>query len=533
VTGDAARTGNGRPSATAGAAPSADLVARLCRLVCVHVRDHRGPEADGILRERERYPWGGYAFFGGDLGAVRSLIARLRESSASPLLFASDLERGLGQQLAGGTSFPPPMALGAARSAALARAIGRATAIEARAVGLNCVFAPVLDLVNEPDNPIVCTRAFGESPELVAERGTALLAGLQEGGVLATAKHFPGHGRTRADSHSVLPVVEASAGELASDLAPFRAAVRAQVALVMSAHVAFPALEPDAARDRPATFSAAILTDLLRGKMGFRGAVVSDALMMGALEGVSAGERAARALAAGVDCLLYPPDPPETVTALARLVDEGTLPGASLERALVNLESALRRVEAAPDPLRSGENPKRAGAGAVPAPGANSLALEAARAGLVRVGDGVTSSEGRSLVLLLLDGGIARERVILPEVASAPGREFVWIVPEEGAVRIPSDIDAYGSVVLAYFSPVRAWKGRAGFSPDAARLAAALVRRRPDATLISFGSPFIMRDVPDLRSALLAFGDVPACQVAVGEVLTGERTPDGRLPVRL
>ena len=151
-----------------GGDPNAEIVGRLSRLVCVHIRDHRGPEADAILRERERHPWGGYAFFGGDLEAVRGLVARLRESARTPLLFASDLERGLGQQLAGGTSFPPPMALGAAAAPGLARAVGLATAREARSVGLNCVFAPVLDLVNEPDNPIVCTRAFGESPDLVA-----------------------------------------------------------------------------------------------------------------------------------------------------------------------------------------------------------------------------------------------------------------------------------------------------------------------------------------------------------------------------
>ncbi len=510
------------PGSAAGPAHE-NLLARLCRLVCVHVRDHRGPAAEAILRERERYPWGGYAFFGGDLDAVRSLVAGLRESAGAPLLLASDLERGLGQQLAGGTSFPPPMALGAAGDPALAYEVGRATAREARAVGLNCVFAPVLDLVNEPQNPIVCTRAFGERPDLVAELGTALLAGLQGGGVLATAKHFPGHGRTRADSHSVLPVVETPAAELAaSDLVPFRRAVEAGVGLVMSAHVAFPALEPDGARAVPATFSRAILTDLLRGEMGFRGAVVSDALMMGALEQVAAGERAARALAAGVDCLLYPPDPREAVRALARQVEEGTLPEATLGRARDNLEAALRLIE-----------PTGQAAGEIPAPGAPDLALRAARAGLVRVGEDVRPPSGRSLVLLLLDGGIARERVILPAVAAAPGRDFVWVVPEEGPSELPPGLGAYPSVLLAYFSPVRAWKGRAGFSPEAARLAAALFRDRPDATLISFGSPFIVRDVPALRSALLAFGDVPACQMAVGEVLTGESTPDGRLPIRL
>jgi beta-glucosidase-like glycosyl hydrolase len=515
-----------------GPAPDA-LHRALCGLVCVHVREHRGERADALLSEREAYPWGGYAFFGGDLSAVRDLVARLRQSSEGPLLFASDLERGLGQQLEGGTAFPPAMTLGAAGDPRLAREVGRATAREAAAVGLNCVFAPVLDLANEPANPIVCTRAFGQEPEAVAELGAALLSGLRDGGVLATAKHFPGHGRTRADSHAELPVVRASAAELRSaDLVPFRAAIAAGVDLVMSAHVAFPALEPDGADGVPATLSRAVLTELLRGELGFRGVVVSDALMMGALEGLAPGEREARALEAGVDCLLYPPDPPAAVRALAELVQHGRLAPGTVERAGLRLRRALERIEAA-RALATSLTPATEGQAGVAAAGADELALRAARAGLVALGEPPGAAPGGSLVLLLLDGMIGRERVILPQVAAAPRRDFAWIVPEEGAVRLPPGLDGPEQIVLAYFSPIRAWKGRAGFSSEAAELAARVFRARPDATLISFGSPFIVRDVPELRGALLAFGDVPACQKAVGEVLTGEWKPEGRLPVRV
>ncbi|MBA2565464.1 MAG: hypothetical protein H0V09_08605 [Gemmatimonadetes bacterium] len=525
------------------------LRARLCRLVCVPVRDHDGSDADALVEERERFPWGGYIVFGGDPGAVPELLMRLRDASAERLLLASDLERGLGQQLRGATTFPPPMSLGAAGNPDLCYRVGRATAAEATAAGLNCVFAPVLDLANEPANPIVCTRAFGDDPEAVGRLGAALIEGLQDGGVLATAKHFPGHGRTRLDSHSTLPVVRDPAADLLSaDVEPFRHAVRVGVALVMSAHVAYPTLADGGASDRdfgggcdgtPATLSRAVLTRLLRDELGFRGAVVSDALMMGALAGEDPAGLAARALEAGIDCLLYPPEPRSLVDALVRRIEGGGLSLSVVERAERNRAAALARLE--PRPGSEGSDGRR-GSGRVGAAerldcaGGADLALEAARAGLVRLGSARAAAwpdAGRSLMLLLLDGGIERGDVVLPQVAAAPGREFRWLEPAAGPVRLPDDLAEFESVYLAYFSPVRAWKGRSGFSREAAAVGAALFATRPDAALLSFSSPFIVADVPGAREAILAFGEAAACQIAVGEVLAGRRTPAGHLPVRL
>ena len=507
---------------------------RLAGLVCVALRDFRGgADAERVLAEREELPWAGYNVFGGDLAAVRDLLARITGSSERPLLLASDLERGLGQQLAGGTSFPPPMTLGAAGDPELAREVGRLTGREAGAAGLNAVFAPVLDLACEPENPIVGPRAFGDDPRRVAELGAAFVRGLQEGGVLATAKHFPGHGRTRLDSHSELPTVAASRAELGADLLPFRRAVDAGAALVMTAHVAFPALEtgdgvagggsakPGAPAPRPATLSRPILTGLLREEMGFRGAVVSDALIMGGVAGVEPAEAAARALEAGVDCLLDPPEPPRVVAGLARRLERGALALDVVERAEARLRGALAR---APAPR----------GGTIPAPGAAELALRAARAGVTVVrGEGLPWRGARSLVLIVLDGAIAREDVVLPAAAAAPGREFRWVEPASGAPEPPPDLDRFADVGLAWFSPVRAWKGRAGPSAGAAAFARRVLAARPDATLISFSSPAILHALPAPRAAILAFGEVPACQIAVGEVLAGETHPAGRLPVRL
>ncbi|MFN2433582.1 MAG: glycoside hydrolase family 3 N-terminal domain-containing protein [Gemmatimonadota bacterium] len=509
---------------------AAGLHERLCRLVCVPVRDHEGPGADELLADRQGHPWGGYIFFGGDLGAVHELIARLREASPEPLLLASDLERGLGQQLRGATSFPPPMALGAAGDPELCREVGLATAREASAIGLNAAFAPVLDLADEPANPIVCTRAFGDDPHVVRELGAALIRGLQEGGVLTTAKHFPGHGRTRLDSHAELPLVRASAEELRErDLEPFRGAIQAGVGLVMSAHVAYPALEAERAGHAapagpplPATLSGRILHDLLREELDFRGAVVSDALMMGAVAGAEPAELAARALEAGIDCLLYPSEPHRVVAGLARRVSEGRLAEEVAQHAALRIASALGRL--AP-PGHAVE---------VPSAYAAELAARAATRGLVAIGGPVLPvSAGRVLVLLLLDGGIAREQVVLPRVAAGEGREFRWALPEEGPVEPPSDLAGFDAVLLAHFSPIRAWKGRAGLSAAARSYARAVFESRPDAGLLSFSSPFILGELPPPRAALFAFGEAAECQVAVGEVLAGRGSPAGHLPVRV
>jgi len=249
---------------------------------------------------------GGFIVFGGTVESVRRLTADLLRRAGRPLLVASDLERGAGQQVAGLTQFPPPLALASLGDASVVRWAGAVTAQEARAVGINWVFAPVGDLDVLPDNPIVQTRAFGDDPNRVASLVRTWIEGCQGAGALACAKHFPGHGRTAVDSHIALPVVPDAAATLReTDLLPFAIAVESGVASIMTAHVAYPALDPSGV---PATLSRPIM-DELRGPLGFDGLVVSDALIMdGALAGRRESDAAVEAVRAGVDLLLYPND---------------------------------------------------------------------------------------------------------------------------------------------------------------------------------------------------------------------------------
>src|SRR5712692_2694042 len=260
---------------------------------------------------------------GSPLGIVKSqayptavLNNQLQAKSKLPLLIGADFERGTAMRLDEGTSFPTAMALAAAGNVKDAYTMGKITALEARAVGVQWIYAPDADVNNNPNNPIINTRSFGEDPAQVAEYVAAFVKGVQENGGLATAKHFPGHGDTAADSHIDLPVIHADRERLENlELVPFRAAILAGAGTVMTGHLSIPALEPDP--NTPATLSSNILTGMLRKELGFQGLVVTDAMDMGGITvRYAPGEAAVRAFAAGADALLMPPVPDAAFEAL-------------------------------------------------------------------------------------------------------------------------------------------------------------------------------------------------------------------------
>jgi beta-N-acetylhexosaminidase len=261
----------------------------------------------------------------GTLSELRGLTMALQnaaaESGQPPLLIAADQEGGQLIAVDQTTPFPGNMALGAANSENLANKVGRALGKELSAVGVNVDFAPVCDVNNNPLNPVIGTRSFGEDPKLVARMCAALVRGLQSSGVAATAKHFPGHGDTSSDSHRGAPIVMHSAKRIRSiELVPFRAAVNSGVRLVMTAHIVMPALN-GGSNELPATLSPKILRDLLRRKMRFNGVIVSDALDMHAMEQESGyiAETMA-AVAAGIDLLLFNHDLARVEPACSNLV---------------------------------------------------------------------------------------------------------------------------------------------------------------------------------------------------------------------
>lgn len=267
---------------------------------------------------------GGFVLFEGSMEECAEAAAQVRAAARRPLLLAADCEYGLAMRFTGATEFPSAWGLGETGDPALTREVGRAIALEMRLAGLDWNFAPVLDANTNPANPIINLRAFGESPERVAEHGIAYLRGLADGGILSCGKHFPGHGDTSVDSHIGLPVLERDASRLAAvELLPFRRAIDAGIPALMSAHLSVPAFDPSG---DPASLSEPILSGLLRGELGFRGVLVTDALDMGAIAGkYGSAEASVRAFLTGNDVLEIPADPVAALEGLERAVREGRI----------------------------------------------------------------------------------------------------------------------------------------------------------------------------------------------------------------
>jgi len=496
-------------------------VNRYARLVAMQARLPRDYERRAeLVRAVAEEGVGGVLLFGGDLARTPGFLRSLREAARGPLLVLSDVERGVGQQVEGMLRLPPPMAAGAAGDEAAARAMGAATARDCRAVGIDVALAPVLDLAAEPRNPIVGPRSFGVDPALVARLGAAWIEGCQAGGVLACAKHFPGHGRTLLDSHDALPVVEAGAAALReSDLVPFRRAVEAGVATLMTAHVAYPGLDPAGGATLPATLSAPVLTDLLRKEMGFGGLLMSDALLMEGVRKRRGGETAAAvdALRAGCDLLLCPTDPLEVAGAVAAAVRTGIVSRERADEALARVEAATVAAERGPAP---GAPPGMDAEGAVDLVRRSLTALRD-RAGLLPLRPGARTMA----VVLDDDDRPGREAPALERLAALRARWFVVRASDLGSLgRDLLDLacGAAERVLVFLYGDLRARKGRPGLVPGLAALAAHLEDAfRDRAVLLAFGGP-ALAGAEGPGTAVCAYDDAPEVQrAALDHLLSG------------
>jgi len=443
---------------------------------------------------------GGFIVFGGPAEQVASLTERIHGASPHPLLIGADLERGAGQQFAGATALPPLAALGSLDSLDDVRHAGSITAREARSLGVNWIYAPDCDLDIEPDNPIIGTRSFGRDPEKVARLAALWIEGCQGEKALACAKHFPGHGRTTTDSHAELPRVDASASELrGADLVPFRAAIAAGVASVMSAHVQFPAFDDSGA---PATLSPKILRELLRDELGFRGLVVTDALIMEGVLGGGESEAVVRALDAGCDCLLYPNDLAKSVAAVESAIASGRLDEERIEGALQRRERWAKWAAIAASPA--------------PAQDDSAWAKQLAERAVHRIGSAELKVQSPSVVIVVDDdiGG----------PYPLPSREPFLETLSESGVRLLSEDDPdarTAPAIIALYADIRAWKGRPGYSEKSIKRVRELVAARGanGVTAVLFShprlAPSLGLDVP----MLCAWGGEEVMQRAAARVL--------------
>ena len=489
------------------------------------------------------------------IGLPHSYAAKINELQARarvPLLVTSDFENGgpgmrinhsyaLPSMLpqGGGTSFPPTMAFGAIGDERFVREYGRITAVEARAVGVHLNFAPVLDVNSNPDNPIINTRSFGEDPATVARLGAAYIQGAHQGGVLATAKHFPGHGDTRTDSHLDLPVVPADWDRLnAVELVPFREAVESGVDAVMTAHVMVSGVQ--GTDGPPATLDPRFMTELLREEMGFGGLLLTDALVMAALaDRHGTGELAVLALEAGSDVLLMPTDVTEAIAAVVAAVDAGRVdPGrirASARRVLeTKARAGLHRgrmvdLDAVDDVVGSAAHLAFADTAA-----ARSMTLLRDRAGAVPV-DSTVTRRILSVTYARADNlvaGTAFDPALAGRVASLHRARIDPDTPAEtyDSLRLRAqDVDL---VLVSAYVPPRAGAGEVA-APDALADFIREVGQERPLLVTSFGNPYLLVALPDAPAYLIAWGDREVSQAAAVRALFGETAIGGRLPISI
>lgn len=469
---------------------------------------------------------------------VAARLNRLQRVSPLPLLVASDLESGTTFRLIGGTPFPPNMGIGAGGREMDAYEVGRITAMEGRAVGIHVTFAPVADLNNNPANPIINTRSFGEDPELVSRLVAAAVEGIQDHDMVAAAKHFPGHGDTGTDSHIALPVITADWNRMDSvELVPFRAAIDADVGMVMSAHIALPGI--DRGQLRAGTVAPNILTGLLRDSLDYDGIVVTDALNMGALvNSYGGGEAAVLAFEAGADLLLQPADPAVTIDAMEAAVQSGRI---SEER----LDASVRRILELKRDLGLFERRTVALDSIGTIVGSAEFQEEAAEIGgrsvvLASDATGVVDSlraAPRTIALVTYaeaDAGTIGN-ALAGELRAAGHRVTILrLWPMSGASAYDSVRTAIERAPYVVFAPAvraSAWRGTIGLPDSLAALVNATARARPT-VLVSLGTPYMIAQTPAVGSYLLGWAANATMERAAARALSGAEI-SGKLPIRI
>lgn len=477
--------------------------------------------------------------------ALASIFNRLQSISALPLLTFADFEWGVQMRIAGATKLPRAMAFGAAGDPQLAYDAGKMTAGEARALGVHVNLAPVADVNNNPRNPVINVRSFGEDPQAVGAMVAAFTRGLQDGGVLATLKHFPGHGDTDADSHIGVPVIPHARERLeAVELPPFRAGIAAGAWGVMVAHVQLPAID---AEPQPATFSEKTLGTLLRPH--FDGLIVSDAMNMGAIVRMaSPGDAAIRAVKAGMDIILDTPDGAAAVAAIANAIKSGDIPRARIEqsvRRILETKARLglhrsRVVNLDAIPAAVGGRSNSAISRAV---SEKSITLLKDARNSVPL---ATPRTGSVLYLSVLDypSGwriAAPSRTVIPELrARWPNVEAVEISDRT----TPAELDLvramagnHDAIVAGIFVRASSGSGRLDLAPNVIRLlqdlSRATERRSQPFVAAFFGNPYTPMFVPDIPAMLLTYDFSDYAEQSAVKAIAGEIAIAGKLPISL
>lgn len=491
------------------------------------------PSAEQLQHLVQNIGVGGIILLGGSAGELCLRTQQLQNWANIPLLIAADIEEGVGQRFAGATWFPPPMAIGAVAAKNIAQAelyaaeMGAITAKEALAIGINWLLAPIVDVNNNSQNPVINVRAFGETPEVVSKLANAFIKGAQSYGVLTTAKHFPGHGDTAVDSHIDLPVLRHTPPRLAEiELPPFQEAIASQVDAIMSAHLLVPAWD----EKLPATLSRLILTDLLRDSMKFEGLIVTDALIMGAIaHRYGADEAPVMAVEAGADILLMPVNPETAIKAVCDAVQSGRISASRIHASVERIWKAKAKVVASTSQLDLTQLAQPAALNTV----ANIL-LDSQQIGgtlplCLKPHDGV----GKLRNLIVVDDVLAADflgrntpAVTLPRQL---GYELQFV--DRNTPRQEEEIRHHASkpTLLQVFIRGNPFRGSAELTPAAAEWFKRLLKTGDLQAMVIYGSPYVLQqflpNLPFNTPFVFSYGQMPQAQAIALDVLFSQNNP--------
>jgi beta-glucosidase-like glycosyl hydrolase len=453
---------------------------------------------------------GGFIIFGGKKDEVKHLIEKIQLISETSLFIASDIERGVAQQIQKSTIFPCQMAIAAAIEknrpediAVLENAV-KAIADEAKDIGINMPLIPVLDINQNPDNPIICTRAFSDNPENVAWFGSKYIRTLESSGLISCAKHFPGHGDTSTDSHILLPVINKSYEDVMNmDIMPFREAVKTGVSSIMIGHLSIPAIDY-----KPASLSKKIITGILREKLGFEGLVLTDALNMNALKDTK--DVPVQCIKAGADILLHPVEPDLTVKELILAVERGVIAEEQLYSTIDRILKIKKKIKYDKQHF-SYENHERL----------SYLITEMS----------ITIVKNTTEILPISE----RSK---PHLVFCGDNKFFELSPLKNYFKdtstITDTLELKNKIaIFAIFTSVSAWKGSSGIGEDERNRINEFIRKSERSIVISFGSPYILRHFKRADILIAAYEPTEQAQKAVIKCLMGGMDFKGRLPVKV
>lgn len=483
---------------------------------------------------------GGFIFFKGSSTDYVKLSNKLQSISDVPLLLSSDFERGTKMRVTDGALFPNNMAIGAADNKELSYKMGLEVARETRLLGIHQNYAPVCDVNNNPNNPIINVRSFGEDPKLVSRMSEAMIKGLQNGKVIATAKHFPGHGDTDIDSHNDLPQLNFTMDRMNSiELVPFKNAIEHNVLSIMIAHLAFPEL--DSTPNIPASLSPSIVQGLLIDKMGFGGLIVTDALnMKGITKYFSTSEVAVMCVKAGIDLILMPLDEVKTINAIENAVNNGQIPVERIDRSAEKILKTKewlglfdnRYVQEA-DVYKSINTME-----------ANELAQQIADASITLVKDDNNvlplkeKANNKTAIIIISEGGEQDNTSYMKSITTDYFKDNIIYTAKSTSMdaELLGNMDALSgcdNIIIAIYAKVRFGTGNISISANNVKLINRINGLNKNMTILSLGNPYLLKEFPSVSSYICAYGDSDFSIKASLKTITGEIKFKGKLPVSI